>query len=243
MWLQYTGPEHSTKHVETKHTQHFCSSKWDVRQEVLVPFLYGSFNTWMAYSPTYTLLCWRAEEAAAGLMAHVPSPPSGPCCCAGVCTAQLCRCCRTSFPLLEQSHSAPSCPANAPKCAGEGPAALPASTAPGSWAVSVHMQTHPTSAQTPSFCILFPAVWILLHPYWRGTSPLKWGHSPSPKCYLPLYASLTASSQPVQNICNVKLLNKYDKCPLPGRAMPKTVSRSLTSKVILFVKNKGKHYH
>lgn len=57
--------------------------------------------------------------------------------------------------------------------------------------------------------------------------------------------SLAASSQPVSSIsfCNMKLLNKHDKCPLPMRAMPKTVSRSLTAKVILFVKKKGKHYH
>lgn len=59
-----------------------------------------------------------------------------------------------------KSFRAPSCPANAPKCAGEGPAALPASTVPGSWAAAVHMQTHPTSAPTPSFCALCPAVCI-----------------------------------------------------------------------------------
>lgn len=123
---------------------------------------------------------------------------------------------------------------------------FPASTAQGSWAVAVHMQINPTLAHTPSFCIflfcrLNPSASILrgeLHP-WNGATLFLILDVRS------LYtASLTASSQPMSSIfCNVKLLNKYDECPLPCRAMPKTVSRSLTAKVILFVKKKGKQYH
>lgn len=118
-------------------------------------------------------------------MAHVLSPPSGPRCCAGVCTAQLCRCWGTSFALLKQSHSAPSCPANAPKCAGREQLLFPASTAPGSWAVAVHRQAHPTPPasalaflRSGSFCI-----------HTEGVIPLqKRGHPPpSPRCSVPLY--------------------------------------------------------
>lgn len=134
-----------------------------------------------------------------------------------------------------------------PSVLGRDQLLFPASRQPGCCcphADQPHISPHPWLLHSLS-CSLDPSASIL------RKEPLPWNGATflllldATSLYI---ASLTASSQPVsatvQSIfCNVKLLNEYDKCPLPGRAMPKTVSRSLTAKVILFVKKKGKHYH
>lgn len=236
--MQYTGPEHSTEYVETKHAQHFSSQMW-VRKawyHLFMAFLIYGWHT----APLKHLLKGRGGSSRAdgscalptisplSLGSAQPSPAGA--------KGQVLLCWSKAFQLqlpgkrTRVRWGGTSCSSLPPQRQAAG-------------LFAVHMQTYPTSAHTPSFCILFSCS---LDPSERGSSPLKWGQPPpSPRCSVPLCtASPTASSQPVSSIFrNVKLLNKYDECPLPGRAMPKTVSRSLTAKVILFVKKKGKHYH
>lgn len=75
-----------------------------------------------------------------------------------------------------------------PSVLGRDQLLFPASTAPGSWAVAVHMQTHPASAHPPASAFSFlQSGFFCIHAE-GGTPPLKWGHlPPPPKCYVPLY--------------------------------------------------------
>lgn len=104
---------------------------------------------------------------------------------------------------------------------------FPACTAPGSCgaAATIHTPTRKQPHRPLRFCMVWRE---------RGSPPEM--EAPSSRMQGPII--LLHSS-----FHNMKLLNKCDECPLPTRAMQKTLSRSLTAKVILFVKKKGKHYH
>lgn len=133
-------------------------------------------------------LCWRADRQQQGCQPMYPPHRQAPVAVPGSAQPSSAGAVGQVFPCWSEAVQLPAAWQNAPKCAGEGPAALPCLHSTRQLGCCCPHADPPLISPHPQLlhslsCSRDPSASIL-----RGEPPLKWGHPPpSSRCYVSLY--------------------------------------------------------